>query len=350
MSVVKSEHRCVIKFLTKEGTSPKTIHARMIAVYGDEAPSYFTVKYWSKQFRWGRESTEDDPRSGRPSDATNPEVSRKVETMVLGDRRLKVSTIAKALNISEPSVLTILHDKLGLSKVSARWVPRLLTPEQKLRRQEISQNHLASLEADPDFFSKIVTGDETWVHHWDPETKLESMQWVHKGSPPPKKARTQSSAGKLMATVFWDQAGIILIEYMPKGTTITAATYCNTLKSLRKAIDQKRPGLRHENVLILHDNARVHKAIKVQPVLGECNFSELDHPPYSPDLAPSDFFLFRNLKKHLRGRHFLDDNELKEAVDAYFEDQEKSFFSTGIKSLQDRWRKCIEVSGDYVEK
>lgn len=316
----------MIKFLTKEGNGPKFIRERMIAVYGDDAPSYFTIKFWSKQFRWGRESIEDDPRSGRPLEATNSEMCDKVEAMVLEDRRMKVSTIATALGISEPSVLTILHEKLGMNKVSARWVPRLLTPEQKTRRQQICQNNLDLLEADAEFLTRIVTGDETWVHHWDPETKLESMQWIHKGSPPPKKARTQPSAGKLMATIFWDLHGVLLIEYMPKGTTINAEVYGNTLKKLHSEITKKRPHLRHKNVLLLHDNATVHKAAKVRPILNECNFVELDHPPYSPDLAPSDFYLFRNLKKHLRGRHFESDDHLKRTINDYFGNQEESFF------------------------
>lgn len=350
MSNLKLEYRSVIKFLTKEGCQPKTIYERMVAVYGDDAPSYYVIKFWSKQFRWGRKSVEDDPRSGRPKTATNGELTQKVEAIVLEDRRVKVSTISMTLGISEPSVITILHENLNMNKVSARWVPRLLTPEQKLRRLEISQSHLATLEKDSDFLAQIVTGDETWVHHWDPETKTESMQWVHKGSPPPKKARTQPSAGKLMATIFWDIRGILLIEYMPKGSTINADRYGNTLKNLRKAIDQKRPDFCNREVFLLHDNATVHKAAKIRPIIQECSFVEIDHPPYSPDLAPSDFYLFRLLKKHLRGRRFNSDECLKGAVDDFFTDQEETFFYKGIKSLEEKWRKCIHVRGEYIEK
>lgn len=350
MSNLKLEYRSVIKFLTKEGHQPKTIRERMVVVYGNDAPSYYVIKFWAKQFRWGRESIEDDSRSGRPKTATNDEMTQKVEAMVLEDRRMKVSTIGTTLGISEPSVITILHDNLNMSKVSARWVPRLLTPEQKLRRLEISQNHLETLNKDSDFLTRIVTGDETWVHHWDPETKSESKQWVHKGSPPPKKARTQPSAGKLMATIFWDMNGILLIEYMPKGTTINADTYANTLKNLRKAIDQKRPNFVNQEVFLLHDNATVHKAAKIRPIVQECSLVEIDHPPYSPDLAPSDFYLFRLLKKHLRGRRFESDDRLKAAVEYFFADQEETFFYKGISSLEEKWHKCVDVRGDYIEK
>ena len=64
-----------------------------------------------------------------------------------------------------------------------------------------------------DFIDRVVTQDETWVHHFDPELKMQSMQWKHSGSPPPKKFKTVSSAGKVMASVFWDSQGVIMIDY-----------------------------------------------------------------------------------------------------------------------------------------
>jgi transposase len=108
------EYRSVIKFLTKEGHQPKTIRERMVPVYGNDAPPYYTIKFWSKRFRWGRESIDDDPRSGRPKTATNEDMTQKVEAMVLEDGRVKVSTISTALDISEPSVISILHDNLNM--------------------------------------------------------------------------------------------------------------------------------------------------------------------------------------------------------------------------------------------
>jgi len=107
------------------------------------------------------------------------------------------------MQISCGSVETIIHDHLKMSKVSARWVPRNLTDHDRARRVTTSQEFVDLFESDPDkFVRKIVTGDETWVHHWDPESKVESMQWRHASSPPPRKFTTLPSAGKLMATIF----------------------------------------------------------------------------------------------------------------------------------------------------
>jgi len=100
------------------------------------------------------------------------------------------------------SVLNILHAYLGLSKVCARHVLRLLTPVQKSFRVETCSELLAIYSATSDnVLSHIITGDEMWIHHWDPDTKQESMHWKHVNYPPPKKFRTQPSAGKVMATM-----------------------------------------------------------------------------------------------------------------------------------------------------
>lgn len=351
MDLQKLEHRSVMKFLVKEGNGPKVIHERMLAVYGDSAPSEYQVKFWCKQFKWGRQSIEDDPRTGRPADATTPEVCQKVEDLVMQDRRIKVSQIAGELGVSEGSVITILHDHLVMSKVSSRWVPRMLSPLQKQTRVEFSKENLGLWQADKEtFIHQIVTGDETWVHHWDPETKQESMQWKHKTSPPPKKFRTQPSAGKLMATVFWDCEGILLIDYMAHKTTITGEVYATQLAMLKDAIKEKRRGKLSRGVMLLHDNAPVHKSKKAIDALRECGFQELNHPPYSPDLAPSDYFLFRNLKKHLRGQRFGGDDDLKATVSAWFDSQPSDFYLAGIGSLPEKWSKCAELRGDYIEK
>jgi hypothetical protein len=87
---------------------------------------------------------------------------------------------------------------------------------------------------------RIVTGDETWIHHYDPESKQEFMQWKHKGSPPPKKFKVQHSAGKVMATVFWDSEGILLIEYLPRKSTMKGNYYAEVLGKLEKRKTQRK--------------------------------------------------------------------------------------------------------------
>ena len=129
--------------------------------------------------------------------------------------------------------------------------------------------------------------------------------------PGPKKLKTQPSAGKVMATVFWDAKCVIMLDFLSKRSTITSMYY----ERLRPAIRKKRRGKLRKGVLLQQDNAKVH-ACKVAMNAVERNGYELiPHPAYSRGLAPCDFVLFPNLKKDTRGCHFRSDEEVVTAVE-----------------------------------
>ncbi len=102
--------------------------------------------------------------------------------------------------------------------------------------------------------------------------------------------------------------------------------------------------------MILHDTAPAHLSHVAQASVIDCCFSTLQHPPYSLNLAPSDFYLFRLSKKNLPGRRFVSDSDLKDAFFYFFDDQDKTFFFPGISALQDKWKKCIDIKGGHIEK
>ena len=128
------EYRAVIRYLYLKGKTGKEIHGELADVYGSSAQSYAQVKFWVGEFKRGRTSLEDEARSGRPLDATDEEMCKKVRDLVYYDRRIQVEEIAQALGISHGSVSTILHDRLGMRKLTARWVPRSLSDEQMATR------------------------------------------------------------------------------------------------------------------------------------------------------------------------------------------------------------------------
>ena len=154
----------------------------------------------------------------------------KVRDLVNSDRRLKVEEIVHALHISNGSVSTTLHDHMGMHKLTARWVPKSLSDEQMTTRASVYSALLKRFRSkEDDFPLRLVTVDETWVHYYEPENKAQSHQSVGPGSPRPKKFKTQSSAGKVMATVFWDAQGVIMLDFRAKKSTITGAYYANLL-------------------------------------------------------------------------------------------------------------------------
>lgn len=345
------EVRAVIKYLRLKNLKPKEIHDDLVQTLEQSAPSYPTVARWYREFKCGRESCEDAHAGGPPATVTTQENIDKVHDIVMADRRVTVRYIAECTGLSTGAVHNILTNNLCMNKVSARWVPRNLTLDQKRIRVTCSRELLDRYRANSqDFLSRFVTEDETWVHHFDPESKQSSMQWKHTSSPTPKKFRVQPSARKIMASVFWDAKGIVLVDYLEHGATITGQYYAELMPKLRAAIKSKRRGMLARGVLLHQDNAPAHKSHVAMAAIHAAGFEVVDHPPYSPDLAPSDFHLFPKLKQHLRGQVFPDDNAVMDAVTAWFHEQEESFFQQGIEALERRWTKCIEIAGDYVEK
>ena len=347
----KIEYRAVIKFLHLKGKKNDEIKTELDSVYHDQAPSLSTIKRWTAEFKRGRTSVEDEQRSGRPKDALTEETIEKIHDIVMNDRRVKVREIADLTKISMERVHFALHEKLGMKKLSARWVPRLLTLDQKRQRMTTSQQCLAMFKRNPkEFLRRFITVDETWIHHYTPETKEQSKQWVEPGSSAPKKAKVVPSAGKVLATVFWDARGIILIDYLEKGKTITGPYYAELLDRLDAAVKRNRPGLARKKVLFHQDNAPAHTSAIAMAKIHELGYELLPHPPYSPDLAPCDYYLFPNMKKWLGGKRFTSNEEVEWETEAYFGGFDAEYFSDGIKKLEHRWAKCIELKGDYVEK
>jgi len=153
-----------------------------------------------------------------------------------------------------------------------------------------------------------------------------------------------------MCTVFWDRQGVLLVEVLPRGTKINSTVYYETLK-LRYAIQNKGCGMPRATILLLHDNARQHSVAQTQDLITSFRWEQMDHPPYSPDLAPSDFQLFLHLKKFPGGKRFDDDDDdLKDAVQKWLTSQAAAFYEGGTQKRVPRYDKCLNNGGEYVEK
>ncbi|GFX84360.1 mariner Mos1 transposase [Trichonephila clavipes] len=147
------------------------------------------------------------------------------------------------------------------------------------------------INSDENFLKKIITGDETWVYGYDPETKQQSSQWKFPSEPRPKKARQSQGNIKSMLIVFFDYEGIVHHEYAHTGQTINKEYYVEVLKRLRNAIRRKRPLWEYGDWLLHHDNAPAHTSNLVQQYLSKHSIAQLRQPPYSPDIAPFGYFL-----------------------------------------------------------
>ena len=163
---------------------------------------------------------------------------------------------------------------------SVKWVLKCLNVDQRRQLCQSSKQLLEFFRRNPnDFLLRLVTMDETWLYHYDLETKQQSLEWLHSGSPRPKKFRVQKSTGKVLALIFWDQDGIHLSDYLPKGQTINAEYYSPLLVQLKDILKEKRRGKVTMGVLFLHDNAPAHRALATRKNLAYLGFQCLiTHP------------------------------------------------------------------------
>jgi len=193
MSELELEQQTNFKFLVKLGKSGNKIREILVQVYRDNAMKKTAVYKWVKRFSDGTESVTDEERSGRPATSRTEENITKIHQIVRENHRLTVRSIAEQVNIDRETVRKILTEDLDMRKVFAKMIPKKLTEEQKQRRVTICQD---LLERQDDIFGRVITGDETWVYQYDPETKQQNAQWKTANSTRPKKFHQSKSGVK----------------------------------------------------------------------------------------------------------------------------------------------------------
>ena len=147
-------------------------------VFVDESKGITQIKEWYMRFKNARTSVDSDPRSGRPSLTTTPENIEHMRLAIEGDRRLTVCELENDLGIPKTTVWEILNKILGMTRVCAKFISKLLTTEQKDLCSDIAQDILEMVSEDENVLKKVITGDESWVYGYDPETKQQSSQWT----------------------------------------------------------------------------------------------------------------------------------------------------------------------------
>ena len=167
--------------------------------------------------------------------------------------------------------------------------------------------------------------------------------------PPKSHNRSQKvicTPKRMMLCIWWGVRGVYHWELLPTNATITSRVYVEQLRRLEAKLHQLNPPL--NKVLLLHDNARPHVAKETRLEILRLKWEVLPHPAYSPDLAPSDYHLFRSLSNHLQGKNFDDRNDLEHELVNFFRKKSPNFWRNGIHSLSERWRTVIDNDGNYI--
>ena len=159
---------------------------------------------WHKGFKEGRESVRDDERCGRSKKVRTPELIGQIKNFMDNDCRVSIETISAQFDVSVRTVHKIIREELKMRKICAKFVPRVLREDPRERRCHDSREIVELINSDPAVLDALVTWDESWINCYDLETKRQSSQWKHAGSPRPKKARQSKSTHKLlMIPFFW---------------------------------------------------------------------------------------------------------------------------------------------------
>lgn len=221
-----------------------------------------------------------------------------------------------------------------------RWVPHELTLVQKQRRVAVA-TQLLNRQRETPFLECVITCDEKWVPLINFERK---NQWLFANQHRTATPQTDFRAPKVMLCVWWDRRGPIHWELMNPGQAINAEVYCEQLERVRRKLRNRRIP-----VIFLQDNARPHVARQTQIKLQQMGWEILEHPPYSPDISPTDFHLFRSLEHWIRGKKFANREEIETSLSDFFASKERSWYRRGIMLLEERWEKIIEFEGDYFD-
>ena len=352
MELSREHFRAMIFYDFKAGLCQNDCLDRLQICFAGLAPSRATVYFWFAEFNRCRVFLRDEEREGRPSTAVTQKNIERVRELLKQNHRVTYEEIQESLGIHAQATNTILHDHLKVRKVCARWVPHLLTPIEKEVRVDWCRSMLAKYENSNLWQrSEIVTGDETWIYQYDPETKQQSKVWLFENEAPPTKFRKACSAGKRMVATFFSRSGHVATIPLVEQSTVTARWYTEVcLPQVFQALREKRPKSGIRGFILHYDNASAHTARLTVAFLEEEQVKLLGHPPYSPDLAPCDFFLFPKIKNKLKGIRFSNPDD---AVSAYLEavralsaEEWQNCFSNWIC----RMKLCVEANGEYFEK
>lgn len=339
MSVDKVHLRHCILYEFEKKNNASIACENICAVFGIGVLNVRTCQRWFKKFRSGDLSLEEDARSGRPSKIDND----VLEFMLDNNPHLSTRQIGQELGISH--TVAGEHIKaLGFVLKQANWVPHHLSEKNLSDRVRICSSHLIRNNMEP-FLDKLITGDEKWILY---ENIKKRKVYCKHGTSPVSLAKPDIHK-KVLLCLWWDRKGPVYYEFLKEGQTINANVYCNQLDKLDAAIKEKRPVLAsRKGIMFHHDNARPHTAMVTQQKLNALGWKILSHPPYSPDIAPSDYYLFRSLQNYLMGKKFNSFEGLSKSVAEYFESKNEKFYASGIDRLPERWQQVITNNGNYV--
>jgi histone-lysine N-methyltransferase SETMAR len=313
------------------------------AHFEDKAHALQTVRFWMGEGRGVREDLHDEHRSGRP-------LFDHIDTQtlyILGKSPFESArSIAQTLNTSHNVVLLHQHAVLGFKSFRLRWVPHFLTADLRLKRKQIAREMIPYLEAaSRDRWQHFVTGDEWWFF-------LDQSchpKWCLARDDVSTIVRRDIQTQDFMLTRMWNSRGFHVVNQLLSDTKMNSNYFTTIVLAPVREEFIPRDRARHLKPLVAHmDSFSIHTSGTTQRFMPEHQMPRTPQPPYSPDLAPSDFYVFPIVKDRLERFHMVDDDELfeqlLEILQAVAIDELKRVFTSWIH----RVREVRQGDGDYI--
>lgn len=334
--------RGLILYHFDSGFSYHESYKLICKTYGNGCISKITVWRWYNKFKLGSSDLNDINRIGRPLKNTNEEIL----SVLNQDNSATLSVMADKLNI-HPANLYKRLDKMGIVRKKSVIVPYKLDLDKRLNRVVFCE-HLIQYNNYYNFLNTLLTCDEKWIFYCNDNGR--KFYWLAKGTFPPTQSAQHIHMKKVLMTCWWDKKGIVFLDFLPNKTTVNYVKYKIYIRSMLYNLKFIRPEyfIEGKQLYLLDDNATPHRTPCVKELLEQLNIESIIHPSCSPDLAPSDFYLFRKLNNWLQGQAYSNNNELIEGVKSYLYGQDEAFYSKGIDELRNRWERVVQLNGNYI--
>ncbi len=343
--------RVCIWFGVKLGWEYGQIRASLRHCFGQRILYKSRIYHWIEQFKSGHNRIVDLHRRAKTRRGRSARNIRRVEDLVTQDRRITIPRIMVETGLKATTVHRILTKDLCLSKKCAKYIPYDIGPAQIARRQTVCDFWNWLRINDRRVFRVAVTMDESWIYMYDPEIKEQSKEWLRRHESRPQKPQRSIATGKVMVVTFFDSQGLIYREFVHRPVTINQIVFRQIITRFDIACQNRQPrGTVRGRRFIHMDNASSHTASLTLQHLRNLGWTVLPHPPYSPDLAPNDFWLYPRIKKGLKGCKFHTTQELEEAFDEEVADIcVDEYWACLLHKWPARWRKCLAQQGRYFE-
>ena len=350
MEVSREQVRLLVESCRRNKMSAQDAHSFITTAWGVKATSLKTVYRLYKEFSEGRVSFEDKERLGRPSSTASAENVEKIKELIQENSQVSLRGLADLACIPCTTVHRIVHEKLGLRMVKVRWVPHLLSDDNKQERVARAKDFLAVLRSRRLLKEEkvLVVIDEKMLYHRAVGNKSCSHAWIGPDGDAPTAAKRLQIERKTMIIVAVTSDGRYSFDVLDQGESINGERYKQFLVRMEHNFRRHCRPLSWNRMMLMHDNARPHTCKLVQEFLQEKGVEMVKQPAWSPDFNLLDRYVFASLENARIRIDFHDKVDIGTFLTDHLNTICSNQFSTQLTLLELDLEDIAACSGDYL--